>query len=169
MLPFIFLQVAPFVTVMAAIFCITRLRRSNELIPMIVSGRSLYRVLLPVFVFAIVLAIGMGLVQQYVAPGLADKRSQIKELLFEGKAKRLVSGQFRIGPTSWVRVIDYDVDRRRIGAFDVTDITTTAPSQTGRDAKWDEEQSRFVYMVEVPDDRGKLAQYLYERTGKPKW
>src|SRR5687767_11777305 len=35
MLPFIFLQVAPFVTVMAAIFCITRLRRSNELIPMI--------------------------------------------------------------------------------------------------------------------------------------
>ena len=49
MLPFIFLQVAPFVTVMAAIFAITRLRRTNELIPMIVAGRSLYRVLTPVF------------------------------------------------------------------------------------------------------------------------
>jgi lipopolysaccharide export system permease protein len=199
MLPFIFLQVAPFVTVMAAIFCITRLRRSNEMIPMIVAGRSLYRVMLPIFVFAVLLAIGMGLVQQYIAPGLADKRSQLKELIFEGEASRIISDDFRISDAIWIRVNDYDIDKRRIASFDITDISSLEPSATGRDARWNEERGLFVYKVEVPDAAGKLskvertlppelepelieskewgpydvsysqAQFLYERTGDPRW
>lgn len=151
MLPFIFLQVAPFVTVMAAIFSITRLRRSNELIPMIVAGRSLYRVLAPVFVFAVLLAVGMGLVQQYIAPSLADKREQLKELLFEGKAKRLIDGVSRISPTQWVQFHDYDIDKQKIGAFEVTDISTNSPSTYGVNAKWDKTRQRFVYQSEGPD------------------
>ena len=38
--PFIFLQVAPFVTVMAAIFAITRLRRTNEFVPIAAPGAN---------------------------------------------------------------------------------------------------------------------------------
>lgn len=198
-LPFIFLQVAPFVTVMAAIFAITRLRRTNELIPMIVAGRSLFRVLSPVFVFSILLAFGMVLLQQFVAPGLADRRDQLEELLFEGKASRKIKGDFRISPTQWVSVRDYDMERKRIGYFDFTDIRSEHPSTTGRNAKWDAERSRFVYHVQAPGDDGALAkqerflpdaldpmilesqerephdisftqsQYLFERTDEPRW
>lgn len=199
MLPFIFLQVAPFVTVMAAIFAITRLRRTNELIPMIVAGRSLYRVLMPIFAFSLVLGFGMVLVQQFVAPALADKRDQLKELLFEGKQARKIKGDFRISATQWVTVRDYDMERRKIGYFDFTDIRSEQASTTGRNAKWDATRGRFVYNVEVPSAEGPAekqerllpevldptilesqergphdisftqSQYLFERTDEPRW
>ena len=37
-IPAIFLMVAPYLTVMASMFCVSRLRKNNELIPMIMSG-----------------------------------------------------------------------------------------------------------------------------------
>jgi lipopolysaccharide export system permease protein len=199
MLPFIFLQVAPFVTVMAAIFSITRLRRTNELIPMIVAGRSLYRVLLPVFIFSALLVVGMVLVQQFVAPNLADRREAVKELLFEGKATRKIDGDVRVGPTQWVRIHGYDLVKKRISYFDFTDIRSEYASTVGRNARWDAERRRFVYNVQVPGADGVVekqerelpealdpiileaqergphdisfsqTQYLFEKTEQPRW
>ncbi len=199
MLPFIFLQVAPFVTVMAAIFAITRLRRTNEMIPMVVAGRSLYRVLLPIFCFSIVLAVGMGLIQQYIAPGLADQREKLKDLLFKAKTERIVNGEFKVGPAEWISVRGYDVDKRTMSYFDFTNIRSAEASTVGHNATWDSSRQRFVYHVEVPDASGKLvkqermlsaaldpsilesqdrgpydlsfsqAQYLFEKTEQARW
>lgn len=196
-LPFIFLQVAPFVTVMAAMFAITRLRRSNELVPMINAGRSLFRILAPIYIFSILLAVFMGLVQQYVAPGLADQRWKLDKLLFSGKDRRVISGNYPLDNQRWVHVQDYDVDAQRIAWFDVTDVLSDEPSLTGSNARWDAEKGLFVYDVLGP--KGKVvktnqplpvnidpsiiesqqrepfdlsysqAQYLFDRTGLSKW
>lgn len=199
MLPFIFLQVAPFVTVMAAMFALTRLRRTNELVPMIVAGRSIFRVIAPIFVFAFLLAIAMGLVQQYVAPGLADGRERVKALLFDAEAERLIDGRYRCGESCYVFVRDYDVDSRTIGTFDVSLLDSEEPPTLGHDATWDEASGRFTYEVDVEGGDGmslkerrslpetltpqliesqtrgphdlsySAAEYLYAQTGEAKW
>ncbi|MFH0946653.1 MAG: LptF/LptG family permease [Planctomycetota bacterium] len=165
MLPFIFLQVAPFVTVMAAMFAVTRLRRNNELVPMIVGGRSVFRVLAPVFVFGILLAIFMVAVQQWVAPGLSDARERVKALLFHAEDERQISDFYPVGENRYVTIHDYDLDRKTIDAFDVSDVSDMnlmEPSLQGRNARWDEERQAFVYEAEVVDAAGATSSELRE-------
>ncbi len=199
MLPFIFLQVAPFVTVMAAIFAITRLRRNNELVPMIVAGRSVFRVLLPVFVFAVFLVLLMVSVQQFVAPGLADGRERYKALLFDGELERLIDGRYQCGENEYVFIRDYDINSRRIAYFDVSVLDSEEPPEIGKDATWDEGRQRFVYTVSATGSEGdsgvetrdlpeqltpdliesktrgpydlsySQAEFLFGRTGESKW
>lgn len=197
MLPFVFLQVAPFVTVMAAMFAVTRLRRNNELVPMIGAGRSVFRILAPVFAYAVLLALAMGLLQQFVAPGLADQRERLKELLFDARDIRLISGTFPAGPNRFVYVSDYDIDAKKMAYFDISVLDRDEPPLMGFDARWDPNRGKFVYeesagagngsrvLKELPADitpdviesqeRGPYdlsysqAEYLYQYTGKPRW
>lgn len=199
MIPFIFLQVAPFVTVMAAMFALTRLRRNNELVPMIVAGCSVYRILAPMFVFAVLLAGVMVMVQQFVAPGLADSREDVKRILVEGEDRRFVTGSHRCDDKTFVFVRDYDVAAKTIRYFDVSIIDSREPSTQGENARWNEERSLFVWdrvvraedgsqqtvLAELPREltpeiieaktRGPYdlsysqAQFLFDRTGEGKW
>ncbi len=152
-IPFIFLQVAPFVTVMAAMFAISRLRRNNELVPMIVSGRSIFRVLTPVFVFASVLASGMVLVQQFVAPPLADARERVRSLLLSGKEERRLDGFYFPSREVCVHVEDYNIATKNIGDFDVSELGTLppAPPMIGKNAQWNSEHGAFEFAATVPD------------------
>jgi lipopolysaccharide export LptBFGC system permease protein LptF len=72
--PSVFLQVAPFVTVIGALVAVARMNRNNELIPVLMSGRSIFRMLRPLFVAALFLGIFMLLVQEFVAPAASDRR-----------------------------------------------------------------------------------------------
>jgi lipopolysaccharide export system permease protein len=72
--PAIFLQVAPFVTVIGAVVAVARLNRQNELVPVLTAGRSIFRLLRPIFVLAALLTALMLLVQEHVAPAAADHR-----------------------------------------------------------------------------------------------
>jgi lipopolysaccharide export LptBFGC system permease protein LptF len=72
--PSVFLQVAPFVTVIGALVAVARMNRSNELIPVLMSGRSIFRMLRPLFVAALFLGCFMLVVQEFVAPAASDRR-----------------------------------------------------------------------------------------------
>lgn len=198
LLPFVFLQVAPFVTVMAAMFALTRLRRNNELVPMIVVGRSVFRILAPVFVCSVLLAVFMVLIQEYVAPTLSDSREKARALLFKGEETRLVEGLFPCGDSTYVFVRGYDIITKHIGNFDISTLDTEEAPILGSDARWDPVRQRFVYEEirgegedsavverELPEQltphfidsqvRGvhdlsySQAQYLYDMTGDSKW
>lgn len=199
MVPFVFLQVAPFITVMAAMFAITRLRRNNELVPMIVAGRSVYRILAPIFVYAAILGVGMGLVQQYVAPGLADQRARLKDLIFDAKPDREISGTYPAGQNRFVTVKDYSIERKTMAWFDIAILDRDEPPLWGKSASWDPARNKFVYTEKQPDGKGgerevvrdlpaditpqviesqergphdlsyTQAGYLYEKTGKAQW
>ena len=80
-IPIVFIQVAPFVTLMGAMFAVTRLSRSNELIPVVTSGVSLYRFLFPIFVYGAIAALLMIVVQEKVVPGLAGERKRIDRIV----------------------------------------------------------------------------------------
>lgn len=163
MVPFVFLQVAPFVTVMAAMFAVTRLRRNNELVPMIVAGRSVYRILAPIFIYATLLAVGMGLVQQFVAPGLADSRARLKELLFDANDTRTISGTYAAGEHRFVTVRDYDIDSRTMESFDVSVLDgSNEPPLYGWNARWDEAVGKFVYYRTQSDGEGGERQVRLE-------
>jgi lipopolysaccharide export LptBFGC system permease protein LptF len=48
-MPTIFLQVAPFMTVISGIAAVARLRKNNEVIPIVMAGCSTFRMLVPIF------------------------------------------------------------------------------------------------------------------------
>jgi len=88
--PEIFLMVAPYLTVMSAMFCISRLKKNNELVPMIMAGISIFRVLLPVFILAGSLMFCMVAVQEGLAPWCVEKRMLSKDLLLKHKEKLII-------------------------------------------------------------------------------
>ncbi|MBU0753690.1 MAG: LptF/LptG family permease [Planctomycetes bacterium] len=88
--PEIFLMVAPYLTVMAAMFCMSRLRKNNELIPMIMAGVSIFRVLLPIFVCSAFLLVGMVFVQELVAPYCAGQRMLEESFLLDQEEQLLI-------------------------------------------------------------------------------
>jgi LPS export ABC transporter permease LptG len=113
--PEIFLMVAPYLTVMAAMFCLSRLRKNNELVPMIMSGISLYRVIRPIFVLSGLLLVSMILIQEYLAPACAEKRMLSEAFLIDHEDKFIIDQQiFWDQEGKEIMVSDYDVATRVI-------------------------------------------------------
>jgi lipopolysaccharide export system permease protein len=88
-IPFLFVQVAPFLTVLAAVVLVLRLRRANELTPMIVAGRSAHRILLPVFVVTLLVVVLQVVVQESVLPGLTGLHRRSKRTIEGREASRI--------------------------------------------------------------------------------
>jgi LPS export ABC transporter permease LptG len=119
-IPAIFLMVAPYLTVMAAMFCISRLRKNNELVPMVMSGMSIFRILLPMFIVGSLLLAGMVLVQEYVAPACAEKRLLGEAFLIDHEDQLLIEQEVfwdRAGRE--IVVNNYNVATRVIGSTEI--------------------------------------------------
>ncbi|MCZ6691199.1 MAG: LptF/LptG family permease [Planctomycetota bacterium] len=67
-IPEIFHRLAPYLTLAAAGFTVTRLHKNNELAPMKALGLSVFRILLPVFLAAILLSGLIVLDQEWIIP-----------------------------------------------------------------------------------------------------
>ena len=79
--PFVFLQLAPFVTLVAGLFSASRLLKSNEVIAALGAGVSTQRVLLFVFVGAVLSGIGMFALREVASATLARQRERVKYVL----------------------------------------------------------------------------------------
>jgi lipopolysaccharide export system permease protein len=66
--------VGPFITLFAAIAALISLGRNNEITPMIAAGRSHHRALAPIYVFAVLAAAALAVLEADVAP-FAMKRN----------------------------------------------------------------------------------------------
>jgi lipopolysaccharide export system permease protein len=62
-LPFLYLQMSPYVTLLAGMFTAARLSRSNEVVAALNAGISVRRLLFPVYLGASLLAVGMFLLR----------------------------------------------------------------------------------------------------------
>jgi lipopolysaccharide export LptBFGC system permease protein LptF len=71
-MPLIFYELAPVLTLSAAMFTIAKLRRANEITPLLASGVSIYRVLWPIFFMAILLTVLQVANREFVIPRLGD-------------------------------------------------------------------------------------------------
>ncbi|NUN50002.1 MAG: YjgP/YjgQ family permease [Candidatus Brocadiae bacterium] len=72
-LPVFFVKIAPMVSLCATMLVLTRFARSNEILPVLVSGRSIRRFLAPAFAGVLLVSGGMFLVDEKIAPALQDQ------------------------------------------------------------------------------------------------
>lgn len=79
--PFLFLQVAPFVTASAALFTVSKLVKHNEIVAGLNAGVSTQRVVLPLFAGAACAALFMFGLRETVTARIGDQRDALHELL----------------------------------------------------------------------------------------
>ncbi|MFT5831387.1 MAG: lipopolysaccharide export system permease protein, partial [Bacteroidia bacterium] len=79
--PFLFLQVAPFVTLVGGLFTVSKLMASREVIAALSAGISARRVLLPVFLCAAVLGAGMFGVRELAIESIGERRDHTVDRL----------------------------------------------------------------------------------------
>lgn len=89
--PFLFLQVAPFVTLLAGLFTVNRLLKKNEVTAVLASGVSARRMLMPIFLLGCLLSIGMFVLRETLVETLADQRDRLSWTLTEGDQPRAYS------------------------------------------------------------------------------
>ncbi|QDV06226.1 putative permease YjgP/YjgQ family protein [Planctomycetes bacterium Poly30] len=82
-LPYLFLQVAPFVTLIAGMFTVSKLLKAREVTAVLSAGVSARRMLLPVFFSGLMLALGMFALREFVGMGVASERDSLRDVLEE--------------------------------------------------------------------------------------
>lgn len=82
-MPFLYLQVSPFVTLVAGLFAAAKLSRANEIVAGLGAGVSARRVLVPVFVVAAMLSAGMIVLREWATTEIGDRRDDVVDYLRE--------------------------------------------------------------------------------------
>lgn len=82
-LPYLFLQVAPFVTLIAGMFTVAKMLRAREVTAILSAGVSARRMLVPLFFCGVVLALGMFALREAVGRGVARERDALRFVLEE--------------------------------------------------------------------------------------
>jgi len=106
--PFLFLQVAPMVTLIAGMFTVSKLHRHNELAAALAAGISSRRVVAPVILGAGLAAAGMFALHEWATATIGDKRDAHLDVL---ENKRLD----RVYDVIWVR--DVHGSHARLGEY----------------------------------------------------
>src|SRR5882672_1340332 len=86
--PFLYLQVAPFVTASAALFTVSKLVKHNELVSGLNAGLSTQRILLPLFAGGALAAAFMFTVRETATATLGNQRDALHELLDNQRTER---------------------------------------------------------------------------------
>jgi lipopolysaccharide export system permease protein len=84
-MPIVFVTIAPFVTVIASMFALSKLMAANEVSPMLFTGRSLFRILRPMLAAAAFSAVAMGATWQWVIPNIAEQHERLGATLTGSK------------------------------------------------------------------------------------
>ncbi len=82
-LPYLFLQVAPFITLLAGMFTVAKLLKAREVTAVLGAGISARRMLLPVFLGGLLLGVGMFFLREAVGLGIARDRDAARDVLVE--------------------------------------------------------------------------------------
>ncbi|MFT5051100.1 MAG: lipopolysaccharide export system permease protein [Chlamydiales bacterium] len=107
-LPYLFLQVAPFVTLVAGMFSVNRLLKANEVVAVLGAGVSAHRLLMPVFAGGLLAALGMFGVREWASNSIADPRDALLDVLENHRYEREYHNL-------WLR--DLDGNNLRLGSF----------------------------------------------------
>ncbi len=82
-LPYLFLQVAPFVTLVASLFTVSKLLKFNETIAALAAGVSAHRLLAPVVALSVVAGLVMFQIRESLSWGITSKREALHFVLKE--------------------------------------------------------------------------------------
>ncbi len=148
LLPIVFVTVAPFVSVIAGMFAISRLMAANEIVPMLFTGRSIVRVLAPILLMGGLSGLAMMGTWEFVLPSLTPPLNDALRALGGKEADqsldRLVV-KSREGPGRTLFLQSYDPVQRRMegvslldrGSSEYDTVLLGAPVATWDDARGD--------------------------------
>lgn len=88
-IPFLFLQVAPFVTLVAGLFTVSKLLKYNETTAVLGAGISAHRLLAPLLVFAALLSVGMFALREELSFQLATKRDALRFVITQKRTDQV--------------------------------------------------------------------------------
>jgi lipopolysaccharide export system permease protein len=88
-LPYIIILSMPVAMLLASMFSIGQLSKYNELTAMLAAGRSLYRILLPIFAIGLLISGAMLLFAESVMPIANQRKAEIKQHYIERMPKNL--------------------------------------------------------------------------------
>lgn len=140
--PMFFVQVAPFIMVMAALITLLRLQRHNEFMAMIMTGRSARRVILPIFALTIIFLGGLVWVQEVWAPEVSLQRDELQWSLTEkGKDRMIETMNMRDAEGRLFSAFNYNVGTGVISRLNMSyeDGFGRNVHVTGQDAQWNDE------------------------------
>jgi lipopolysaccharide export system permease protein len=86
-LPFLYLQMSPYVTLLAGMFTATKLARSNEVVAALNAGISVRRLLFPVYLGAALLAGGVFFLREEATSELGRRRDLLQDHLRERRSE----------------------------------------------------------------------------------
>lgn len=86
-IPFLYLEMSPFVTLIAGLFATSRLSKANEIVAVLGAGVSSRRLLAPLLVCASVLALGMFGLREWATGSLGLQRDALREELLERRER----------------------------------------------------------------------------------
>ena len=81
--PFLYLQVAPFVTAIAGLFTVSRMIRNNETVAMLSAGISAQRLLMPILLGGLAATAGMIGLREWSALSIGPRRDALYDMLEE--------------------------------------------------------------------------------------
>lgn len=81
-LPFLLLQFAPYITLLAGLGTVTALLRNREWTPILVAGRATWRAFLPILVAAGVLAAGLAFLREATLPNVLREHESLQRQFF---------------------------------------------------------------------------------------
>jgi lipopolysaccharide export system permease protein len=93
-IPFLFLQVAPFVTLVASLFTLSKLLKYQETIGALGAGVSAHRLLAPILVLAAAAGGSMFLLRESLTANLANRRDGLRFVLEEKNYDRVYRNLF---------------------------------------------------------------------------
>jgi lipopolysaccharide export system permease protein len=87
-LPYFVIIVCPIAMLLASLFCIGNMARRNEITAMKAAGISLYRILAPLFLIAILVSFGAIAFDEYIVPRATEKKEDINTVYLKRNRDR---------------------------------------------------------------------------------
>jgi len=109
LLPLITVELSPATMLISVLVTYALLARRHEAIAWWASGQSVYRLMLPGFFFALAIALGSWLVQEYIMPGTNLKQDALRARIRGGEARAITrTGRQWLASTDTRRFYSYE-------------------------------------------------------------
>jgi lipopolysaccharide export LptBFGC system permease protein LptF len=132
------------VILFASIFTVTRLARSNEILPIAASGTSLRRMALPFLLAAVLATLAMAAIDEFVLSRLANEIAETDDILDARETSYGVEDY-----DGWTKLYahEYDHVRKTLGLVQITRLDADArPVEhvRAKTCRWDAARRRWV-------------------------
>lgn len=109
LLPLVTVELFPATMLISVLVTYALLARRHEAIAWWASGQSVYRLMLPGFIFALAIALGTWVVQEYVMPGTNLKQDALRARIRGGEARAITrTGRQWLASTDTRRFFSYE-------------------------------------------------------------